>query len=512
MAVIVEPVVSEEKLRSLLNEGGEHECLDFKTSSDLSVTYDLVALVKDIAAMLSNERGGYIVVGAEDNGAPAPGLTARHLQLFDESRVRAKIVKYLPEPFDFSVARHTIDGCPMVLLYVGASPKGFHIFSRNGDYELYDPQAKGGKRKGFEFRRGEVFVRRGTSSVVWEPNDRERLIEAIVARHKDQWRAEYRDELTAMINVRLSAHNLQQLPAAAMTWRLDPDAFDELTLELLRRQDLIPLRRALLQSVSDAAAIPDLPDFETLLHRVTSVAAQALTYQEQTWFTEAVQALTHIFERPGPSTDPAIALERRLLVAAHGYALGALAVRVKNWPAVRHIADRRIRGAEFDYYRNWFRYTIVNANQARVIDDRSPDIIGRAHNIVRETAALYADLPSGHDEILDSLCQFDALTGIVFLADSAGSGSPSYWPHFACYNHRRTEPIFIELATDDSMRQQIAGHDNDEVVANAMVRIDGLARRAGFQYDGWEGFAYTDNRDVLDYLNRHATSTAQVAL
>ncbi|WP_432903962.1 AlbA family DNA-binding domain-containing protein [Micromonospora matsumotoense] len=506
MAVIVEPVVSEEKLRSLLNEGGEQECLDFKATSDLSVTYDLVALVKDIAAMLSNELGGYIVIGAHDNGVPAPGLTARHLQLFDESRVRAKIVKYLPEPFDFSVARHTIDGCPMVLLYVSASPKGFHIFSRNGEYELDDPQAKGGKRKGFEFRRGEVFVRRGTSSVVWEPADRERLIGAIVARHKDQWRTEYRDEITAMINVRFSAHNLQQLPAAAMTWRLDPDAFDELTLELLRRQDLIPLRRALLQSVADAAAIPDLPDFDTLLHRVTSVAAQALTYQEQPWFIEAVQALTQIFERPGPPTDPASTLERRLLVAAHGYALGALAVRMRNWPAVRHISDRQIRGAEFNYYRNWFRHTIVNASRARMIDDRNPDIIGRARNIVRETAALHADLPAEHDEILNSLCQFDALTGIVFLADPAGSGSPSYWPHFALYDHRRTEPIFVDLSTDQAIRQQIAGHDNDRVVASAMVEIDGMARHAGFRYDGWEGFAYTNNREVLDFLSRHATN------
>lgn len=58
----------------------------------------------------------------------------------------------------------------------------------------------------------------------------------------------------------------EQLPAAAMTWRLDPDAFDE----LLRRQDLIALRRALLQSVTDATAIPDLPGSDTLLHRVTS--------------------------------------------------------------------------------------------------------------------------------------------------------------------------------------------------------------------------------------------------
>ncbi|MDT4991380.1 MAG: hypothetical protein QOC94_2903 [Actinoplanes sp.] len=41
----------------------------------------MVALVKDIAAMLSNELGGYIVIGAHDNGTPAPGLTDRHVRM-----------------------------------------------------------------------------------------------------------------------------------------------------------------------------------------------------------------------------------------------------------------------------------------------------------------------------------------------------------------------------------------------------------------------------------------------
>jgi len=511
VAVVVEPVLSEEKLRALLAERCEQPCLDFKTISDLSVTYDVVALVKDIAAMLSNELGGYIVIGAHDNGTPAPGLTARHLELFDESRLRAKITKYLPEPFDIGVARHSIDGCPMVLLYVAGSPKGFHVFTRNGDYEIDDPQAKGGKRKGCEFRRGEVFVRRGTSSTVWEPADRERLIAFIVARQKEQWRAELRDEFAAMVNVRLSAHNLQQLPAAAMTWRLDSDAFDELTLELMRRQDHIPLRRALLQAVTDATAIPDLPEFSTLLHRVASVAALALTYQQEQWFTEALRALTRIFEQQGPASgDRPAVLHRRLLIAAHGYALGALAVRTRTWPAVRQIADRRVRGPEFDYYRNWFRYTIVRATNAELLNDTSPDIIGRAHNVVRVTAALDADVLGDHDQVLDSLCQFDALTGIVFFADPAGSGSPSYGPNFARYKHHRTEPIFVELATDQAMRQQLAD-GNDERIANAMVEIDAMARRAGFRYDGWEGFTYSANAAVLGYLNRHATITAPTA-
>jgi hypothetical protein len=117
-------------------------------------------------------------------------------------------------------------------------------------------------------------------------------------------------------------------------------------------------------------------------------------------------------------------------------------------------------------------------------------------------------VPADHDEVLDSLCQFDALTGIVFLADPAGSGSPSYGPSFARYTHRRTEPVFVELATDAALRRELAGDDNDKRIANAMVEIDATARRAGFRYDGWEGFTYTGNTAVLDYLHRHATDAA----
>lgn len=91
MAVVVEPVLTEEKLRSLLHTGGEQVELDFKRSSDLSLTYDVVALVKDVAAMLSNELGGYIIIGAADDGTPVPDLTARHLELFDESRLRSTL-------------------------------------------------------------------------------------------------------------------------------------------------------------------------------------------------------------------------------------------------------------------------------------------------------------------------------------------------------------------------------------------------------------------------------------
>jgi hypothetical protein len=68
MAVVVEPILTEEKLRSLLAEAHEQPCLDYKRSLDLTVRRDVVELAKDVAAMQSEAAGGYIVVGADDHG------------------------------------------------------------------------------------------------------------------------------------------------------------------------------------------------------------------------------------------------------------------------------------------------------------------------------------------------------------------------------------------------------------------------------------------------------------
>src|SRR5207244_1139014 len=90
----IEPSVSFEKLGHLLAEGHESELLDFKGASDLSETRDTVEFAKDIGAM--QVLGGYIVVGADDHGNPTGGLTTEQAQFFDESRLRAKLRKYLP--------------------------------------------------------------------------------------------------------------------------------------------------------------------------------------------------------------------------------------------------------------------------------------------------------------------------------------------------------------------------------------------------------------------------------
>lgn len=153
------PGVSEEQLTYLLALGHESASVDFKAVLDPRQTRDLIELAKDVGAMQVD--GGYIVIGADDQGRPVPpGVPSGELPLFDESNLRPKLARWLPDGFEIRTANQTLADCTFVLIYVVPNPAGFCIFKADGQYSA----ANGTKAV---FRKGDVFVRHGTSSERW---------------------------------------------------------------------------------------------------------------------------------------------------------------------------------------------------------------------------------------------------------------------------------------------------------------------------------------------------------
>lgn len=153
--------VDAEALARLLGLGGERDWLDYKSQCDLSSTRDLVEITKDIGAMMIT--GGYIVVGADDQGRPSGEVA--HLEWFDPATLHAKVAKYVPKPFELRVATHACQGQSFALVYVAPHPDGFCVFERDGNYT--DP-IKGLRTA---FRAGGVFARHGTASQPWNQRD-----------------------------------------------------------------------------------------------------------------------------------------------------------------------------------------------------------------------------------------------------------------------------------------------------------------------------------------------------
>jgi hypothetical protein len=168
LTVDSQPRLDRDKLVELLRESHEHEALDYKRELDLSDNAAVVELVKDIAAFSAS--GGYLVIGADDGGQPTAMVSEAEALLFDESRLRAKVKRYLPEPLTLRTARHDIDGALLVLVYIGPHPDGFvivHADGQTGDNKIV-------------FRRGDVFVRHGTASERWEPHDFGQIRQALI--------------------------------------------------------------------------------------------------------------------------------------------------------------------------------------------------------------------------------------------------------------------------------------------------------------------------------------------
>jgi hypothetical protein len=167
---LTQPALDKAKLVELLAQAHEHEGLDYKSHVDLQDRRAELELIKDIAAFSAS--GGYLIIGADDGGRPTATMSEQDALQFDESRIRAKVRRYLPEPLEIRTARHDLDGALLVLLYIGAHPDGFLIVmvdGQTGDRVI--------------FRRGDVFVRHGTASERWQQHDFGQMKEALIKRH-----------------------------------------------------------------------------------------------------------------------------------------------------------------------------------------------------------------------------------------------------------------------------------------------------------------------------------------
>jgi hypothetical protein len=501
MTVVVEPVLSKEKLRELLAEGHEQSALDYKKILDLNDRRDIVELTKDVAAMQAEGAGGYIVIGADDQGNVVSDLTPPLAALFDEAKLRAKLKRYIAEPFTVLTARYNVAGNEVVLLYIAPNPEGWCIFIADGEYE----HPPGSGKRVTRFRIGEVFVRRGTASDRWQDADRKRLVQQIVTRRKEEWRAEFRTELAAM-NLGLSAQQLEQTPSSTVTWKLDAAGFAELVIELMRRRDDIPLQRMLNQVRSDASEslVKDFGELSTLLDRLASFSALALTYEQPVSFERGVNTFVRIYElgvdQHGTRRSDVDAARLWLIVAARIYGLGGLAVRLRGWRAVRFLANRKPAGRDFSHYANWLRHAQVMASRGKILDDKeNSGLIAHARNVVRSVDALRPDVPANSEAVLDSLCQFDALAGLAVIGERGRLGRGTYYPNFSRYYTHRTEPAFVTVVSDPAARDALFVGD-DALLATAINDMNQSALREGFSYDGWEGF---DEEQVVQFLKQH---------
>ncbi len=507
--VVVEPIVNLEKLNQLLALQTEYSTLDFKEECDLSSTRDKVELAKDVGAM--SVEGGFVVVGAEGHGTPTGKLTPQHAPLFDESRLRPILLAWLPDSLEVHSQVHDLNGNLVALVYIAPNPAGCAFFRAVGQY-----QHPSTGRPVVVFRQGDVFFRDGTSSTPLNQQGLEKLIARRIAAERRRWdelhAAEYR-RLAAELRAGVTGQQVSFGSAAEFNLSLEPDVLAAAAIELVRRDDDVPVRLLLRRAVPETRTLYDAHDangLEALLDRLACLAAVFLELGRREWFEQVVDTLVAIYGMPydvhGLIGDypPEEAASLWLAVIQRVLALGALAVRLDDWLAVRYLATRQ-EPRMHRVYPAWIRHALTMATRVGLLatfDDNNREIkislLSLARELVRRLGCLRPELAEDDEQILTSLAQFDFLACLVPMTSPELVNERGFYTNFARFRGDRVVPIADRLVEDHEMRQVLTPLD-DETLAQALLEIHKMARQEGLRYDGW----MTYGQPVVDFIKEH---------
>lgn len=244
--VVLDGRVSDEKLNELLALQAEYPEFDYKRVIDLSGVAGLAELAKDVGAM--QVRGGYLIAGVDDHGAPLPDMDGIDTRSFDEASLVPKLLSYLPQPLELRSRVLVRDGRTVVLIYVGRHPSGCAIFHTTGQYE------RKGKME-VVFRAGDVFWRDGTRSVRISQQGFEEIIERRLADEKRGWldeQHELRRNERAELQAAYESRGLADAALGSVNLDLPTETLTLAVLELIRSEDTIALRHLLNEAGSRA--------------------------------------------------------------------------------------------------------------------------------------------------------------------------------------------------------------------------------------------------------------------
>lgn len=507
--VVIEPVVNREKLRELLALETEYPTLDFKSDCDLGEKRGQVELAKDVGAM--SVRGGFLIIGVDGQGKSTGNVTVEQAKLFDEARLRPKLLKWLPDTLEIYSQAHYVDGHQVVLVHVAPNPAGCAFFRADGQYDQL------GKVSKVVFRAGEVFYRDGTQSVRLNHPGLEQVIRQRVERERDRWEAEraesYR-QLADELRAGAAGQHVAQGSAVEFNLALEPEVLVEAAIELLRANDDIPLRRLLSRAVPELRALFRAGKDEGaigLLDRLTCLAATFLELGRSEWFEQVIDTLVSIYgvgfenEAPIVNAPPRRSAVLWLAIIERVVALGSLAVRRSDWRAVRNLVARR-HSDMHEMSTTWLRHAMTMASRAELLTPREggqdvlDSLLSRARNVVRRLEWLRPDVEPEDEQVLTSLTQFDFLAALVAMADSGNKRDT--FPNFARFYAQRTQPAAQRLLREPEMRK-ILYPGGDHQLGDALHTIDREARRAGFRYDGWEGYT----PDVSAFIREQSVGT-----
>lgn len=486
--------VDADLLRTLLARSAESDDLDYKSTWDPGERSDLVELCKDIAAMESLSNGGYVLVGSDDRGNPSGTFSVTDPSKFDEQKIRSRVVSVLGEPIDLSCSLHRFGDHDFFVLGVGPNRDGMRIMPKDGEYP--------GKTV---WREGDVFVRRGTSSIRWNQHEARGIVERIVAARKDDWR---RDILET---IRVATPVYEADGYVNINVEVPAETFAPAVTELMRRHDEIGLDLLIRKTVTGAIEIVEGIEPESdrsavaaelgdQLERLDIIAILSARYEPAT-FSQVLEGFQRIYDAVDKQTDIDYATffpEGQREVLTHAYAIGAALVAEKRWPELAALVRLAPVKVLDGFWPSLLRKAEVRIARANLLQDENGARIGLIEASKPVTARLFSLLGESRDgDLTNLLVEVDVYRGIA----TSSTTKLGAYPNFSLYNSPRAETAFRRLLDEPSARAALfAG--SDEELATIYAHMDAAAQREAFSFNGWDGF---DDAPLRSFVDEHSS-------
>lgn len=500
--VVLDGRLTKEKLVELVQLGAEHAELDFKSTLDLSDAAHRLGLVKDIIAM-ANAGGGYIVVGAYDDGTPATDQEQPKGQGFDSADLAQLVARYVAASPVVTSQTHTLEARTHILIFVAPPSDSLPLLvSKPGEFEVEG-------RKKTVLQQGVLYIREGTRTVTATESHWAQLL----SRYRASIIAEARESTDLLIRELVSsmgdAHS-GPTPLPPLALDMDELAFGQAIEPYLDTDDGQRRLTRFVRSLRSTASIDNGTDAERLkaLDRITGALAQAVLADAKSSFARLIQVLHELYEESVGQFQGDYAPMRQarywLDIAIRVFCVGSVAVRERAWWAIEPLTNR----VGSSYYPVWLRHAITHASRAGLLSGRHKEasmMLVRAHELAVEHPLLRPDLHSvveledtgnapANDSLLNSLAQWDFAWCAVSLATHPDESwdSKLFYPSCAALYQQRTQPIITRLATIKDVRGETLPDLTDEAWAVALGRTLEVAVEQSHQYGSWWDGARAD--------------------
>ena len=490
--IVVDGRTDKEKLFELLNSGGECSELDFKETLDFSKKIDELDFVKDAVSMCNRYPGGYIVVGADDDGKPSMISEQTNWSQFDGAVLTDKIRKYVDAPLTAISQLHVVEGHTYCLICLLSLEDGLPVpFSKLG-------QTTDGKgRPSVVFREGELSRRDGAQN---------RCVEytqwaEILSQHDNRVRKDESKRMDSLVD-KIIAVLGEKGKTPPLVYGMGEHALTEALTTCFEQGENEKLIRFVGQVVSEFQSEADI------LNTLVGIGAHAIAYDNDAVFGKVVDALydcyTAINEAKADSPT------RHLKVAVACYELGAQLVRLKRWDLIAPFVNRQSLANPYSTYASWIRDCQVEAVRAGLFEGAGSGMMisvalqnATQHPIVAPDCGLGSgDDDSAGDRYLDLLCSFDFLYCLcVFVA---GVGTGLAYPACCAYSEKRIVNVISRIfGSDDRPRRELLPNSDDDKIALGLRALYKLAGEEALRNDSQFYWGFDPSRALSRFLTEH---------